>query len=69
MDPEEHFLEVATKAHKGARSAEMKTKASSNCCTGFWGRQQKLGRGLSGSSKRMQFVSASGWIWAYDVRS
>ena len=26
MDPEEHFLEVATKAHKGARSAEMKTK-------------------------------------------
>lgn len=26
MDAEEHFLEVATKAHKGARSAEMKTK-------------------------------------------
>ena len=26
MDAEEHFLEVATKAHKGARSAEMKAK-------------------------------------------
>ena len=26
MDPQGHFLEVATKAHKGARSAEMKTR-------------------------------------------
>ena len=64
MDPEEHFLEVATKAHKGARSAEMKTKLLPIVAPAFGVDNKKLGRGLSGSSKRVQFVSASGWIRA-----